>query len=307
MLKKFREGVVYPIPPAFKKDQSLNIDAVCDYLYFLKVNNCKTIMTTAGTSKYNLLDDDEIKLLNTVVGNSELTSIIGLPAKSTTNLQPLLKHAESTDADAIMLLYPDRYYCDEDIIEFFFDVADRSTKPIFFHGMFMRNAKGGQYEYSPELCAKLKAHKNIVGMKEESINLNTGYGISKVADPFFIVVPAGGSCRRFNYCYPAGAQTFLGGIGNVWPQIENKYFEAVKSKDIDLANRIVTELEDPFMACAKQLGWHKFLRVILNKKELLKSEIRKPFSVPRTQEVQSVLACIENIETKLAESFEGII
>ena len=54
---------VYPIPPSFKNEE-LELNSTKKYLDFLNQEGAKIIMSTAGTSQYNLMDIEEIRKFN---------------------------------------------------------------------------------------------------------------------------------------------------------------------------------------------------------------------------------------------------
>ena len=54
---------VFPIPPAYDKDGNLDLNAVRKYIKYLEKNGVEVIMTTAGTSQFNLLTLNDIILL----------------------------------------------------------------------------------------------------------------------------------------------------------------------------------------------------------------------------------------------------
>ena len=55
---------VVPIPPSYNQNEEMMLGDVETYVKFLENSNVSTVMTTAGTSQYNLLSDDEIMSLN---------------------------------------------------------------------------------------------------------------------------------------------------------------------------------------------------------------------------------------------------
>lgn len=291
---QFSQSVVYPIPPAFLADESLDLDAISKYLDWLYDNGARVVMTTAGTTRFNLLSDPEIREINRRVARFKGNSIIAFPPLSEKHLGSYLFDLGASKElrsgrTAVMLMYPDRHYNDSDIVDFYFRMADSIEMPVMFHGMFMREATGGTYQYTDKLCHEIKQHHNIIGMKEESLDLNQAYSISKLADNDFVVIPAGGSCRRYIYCQPAGAQTFLGGIGNIWPEIEESYFMHCKESRHQQAWDIVRIFEDPFMAVGKKIGWHKLLQIALEFTQRMPTHTRKPFSEPTEEEIFKVM------------------
>jgi dihydrodipicolinate synthase/N-acetylneuraminate lyase len=206
-----------------------------------------------------------------------------------------------------MLMYPDRYYSDEDVCGYFFRAADKLEIPAMIHGMFMRHATaGGTYDFTPSIVAKLKEHPNIMGMKEESTSYEMAYKVCRQADDGFLIFPAGGSCRRFLLTHPAGAQNFLGGIGNIYPEIEEAFFESLKRgaflsdpDDINPAHKIVERYEDPLFEVFGPIGWHRALQIALVEKGLLKTSNRPPFAEARPEHVNAVRKVLQLIESRL--------
>lgn len=307
--QKFLDGVIYPIPPAFTPDDELDCDAVRRYLSYLYENGAKIILVTAGTSRFNLLDDAELKRFNAACLEFPGVKILGLPPLPTKLVEDWLDcincRQSSEPPDGVILLYPDRYYDDDSIRDYFYHAADISSVPIIVHGMFMRNAvSGGMYEFTLDLIAKLKEHTNILGIKEESISFESAYRASRSADDSFLVFSAGGSCRRFLLTHPAGAQNFLGGIGNIYPQIEEAFYSAMKDGRRQTAYKIVRRYEDPLFETFGPIGWHRALQIALDVKDLLPSANRKPFAVAQQSHVTAVRQVLNLIESRL--DLEGL-
>ena len=74
---------VYPISPSFDENEKLELVSTIKYLNYILKQDGKIVMTTAGTSQYNLLSVDEVRSLNLcVVNNFKEQKILGLPALS---------------------------------------------------------------------------------------------------------------------------------------------------------------------------------------------------------------------------------
>ena len=52
------QNVVLPIPPSYHKDGTLDRTQTSKYVQWLEKSGVKCIMTTAGTSQFNLLKKD---------------------------------------------------------------------------------------------------------------------------------------------------------------------------------------------------------------------------------------------------------
>ncbi len=145
-----------------------------------------------------------------------------------------------------------------------------------------------------------KEHENILGMKEENLSFEAAYKVSRQADKTFFVFSAGGSCRRFLLTHAAGAQNFLGGIGNIYPKIEESFYRAIKNGNYEQAHQIVRRYEDPLFAVFGPIGWHRALQIALRDKQLLPTCNRMPFAKALPEHVESIREVLKQIETKLA-------
>jgi len=293
-------GVIYPIPPAFDDNDELDVKSIERYLSHLSAHGAKIILVTAGTARFNLMTDQEIEKFNEVCMSFDGIKILGLPPRHNKGLTRHINLINSLEPDAVLAMYPDRYYSDDNIYDFFYDVAVRSDVPVMIHGMFMRHATaGGTYNFTPELVRRLKEINGIVGMKEESTTFELAYKVSREADDGFIIFPAGGSCRRYLLTHPAGAQNFLGGIGNIYPEIEEAFYAAMKDGDQRTAHMIVERYEDPLFKTFAPIGWHRALQVALELKKLLRTTNRPPFAKAHHHHKDAVGKVLTLIEERL--------
>jgi len=295
------DSPVYPIAPSFLENEDFDIKTTEKYINYLQGNGANVIMTTAGTSQYNLLTRKEINLLNDIaVSNFNKQKIIGMPAVSTRELLVEIENVNKKKYTntAIMLLYPERFYYNSEIIEWAFSAADLSKYPVFLHGMFIRKGTGGTYNYTSELYNELIKHPNIWGTKEETNNLSTAFDVvDGIKNTDFSIIVAGGTLRRFMFLNPAGANSFLSGVGSIFPQIEEVFYKAHKNNDIVLCKKIIQEYETPLFNAFKNIGWHPALREALKIKGLCKFD-RKPFVQIKKEEKKQIKNIITKLETK---------
>ena len=75
---------VVAIPPSYDKDEKLETTTTAHYVRFLESQGTETVMTTAGTSQFNLLTTEEIHELNkSVAQNFTHQKILGVPMLAT--------------------------------------------------------------------------------------------------------------------------------------------------------------------------------------------------------------------------------
>jgi dihydrodipicolinate synthase/N-acetylneuraminate lyase len=301
-LPTISKNVVVPIPPSYSSGGELDLDNTRRYLDFLHKGGVQVIMTTAGTSQFNLLSAEEIRSLNQICGEHfPGFAILGLPPLADAHgIEEIdfynglnLKNA------ALMALYPERHYGGDEMVRSFHAQADASSYPLFFHGMFMRGGTGGIFDYTAELVNELAQHKNIVGMKEECTTLAAGFSLcSGIENSDFITIVAGGSKRRFMHLGAAGAHTFLAGLENLFPGLDAQFLKAYQAGDLQACNAHLQKFETPFFKVFMRLGWHAALRAGL---EILgySSGSRMPFPRLKDDDLDAVRGVIKKIMGRL--------
>jgi len=293
---------VIPIPPSFDKNQNLDIISVSKYVKYLENKGACTVMTTAGTSQYNLLDIDEIHSLNkTIVDSFKGSKILGVPALATRSAIKFIEEAEDNYVDEntrLMCLYPDRFYSSKTIQDYFLSLRSASSDPLYIHGMFMRSGTGGNWDFDSATLKSLINKGVVEGMKEENSSLAASFGfvddIRGFSESFDIIV-AGGSMRRHQFLANAGANSFLAGVGNFFPEIEISYCQ--KLDDGKSITKEI-ELETDLFRVFSQYGWHKSLRIGLSELQLGCSYDRKPWPARQEKACKDIASILETIRNK---------
>lgn len=254
---------VYAIPPSFKNDE-LELKSTIQYLEDLESQGATRVLTTAGTSQFNLLSLDEIYKLNKcLVDNFPKEKILGLPALSLKHLKEEIQKLNNLKSrnTKILVLFPERYYSDEQVISFFEEVCDLSNYPIYLHGNILRKGNGGSYEYSNKLLQKLSKIKKFKGIKEEYSSLDVS--IKNIPNLDLDIIVAGGSMRRFWTLEPFGATSFLTGVGNFNPVHSERFYDFYHSGNHNKCKEIIQKIEKPLFDTFMSIGWHASMREAL--------------------------------------------
>ena len=295
---KIAKSLVVPIPAMYDTYGGINKLSVLNYLKFLKDGGVNCVMTTAGTSQFNMLAKREVAKLNYTVAAEGFSSyILGIPPTNTVTtieqIKSLQKMIGKKSNKCVMLLYPERYYDDETIAGHFYRCADSSEIPVIIHAMFMRQGNGGWYDYSPELINKLVEHPNIIGIKEETSELGKAYNTcNKINTDDCVVIAAGGSMRRFNALKPTGIQTWLSGVGNMFPQAELAF-----RKDTSKIN-IIKDFENPMFDVFMKIGWHKAMRESIRQLAVGCIINGSPFATVADEEIKAIKNVLEELKEK---------
>lgn len=276
-------GPVIPLPTPFNEKGEVDHVAMTHYVQFLADAGIPAVMTTVGTSRFNLVSNEEIKKLNEAVvagAKGKAQSIVANPpVGSLTTAIEFAQHAESIGADYFLAYFPERYYGEENTFKFF-EALDKSlTKTkILIHEMPMRNGLGGgQVQYSLELLDRLLALPHVVGLKEEALDAEYSNKIvERYSDKAIIIGAGGGMSRYLLRDHQRGSKAFLGGIGNFNPALELEFYQAITNGNKARAEEIVNTIEIPYFNDVVPMGWHPTLKAALGLKKLMPRFERAP-------------------------------
>jgi len=304
MMEKFNNKPVFPVSPSYDPDGSLSTTGSIKYVKYLESNGAEVIMTTAGTSQFNLLSLAEIRELNiSVCNNFKKIKIVGIPALSKRDLVAEIKfydkHIEDKKDVVLLLLYPERFYDNETVSRYFSDVEKISDFNLMIHGKEIRKGTGGIKEYDADLLNHILAKTSkIIGMKEECGSFELGYDTIRKLPENFITIVAGKSIRRYEFLKKAGATTFLSGVGSFYPQFEVEYFSSKNRQDfLDIENNLF----DTFMS----IGWHKSMRNAIRYMKVGCEHDRQPFPTFSPQEKREIVSRLREVEEFLSSVEEA--
>lgn len=282
-------GTVIPLPTPFNEDETVDHDSLAKYVSFLVDRGIPNLMTTVGTSRYNLLSADEIKAVNetvvkTAAGKAK-TIVANPPFGRQADAVEFAEHSKQIGADLFLAYYPERYYGDEYLLDFFGKISDAAEIGVLIHEMPMRNGLGGgSVQYPLSTLHKLLDIPNVVGLKEEALDMAySGSVVRELADKA-VIIGAGGGMSRYLRDYWSGAQAFLGGVGNFHPALEIEFFEAIQAKNYGKAYGIVNDVEIPFFQKIVPFGWHPSLKAMLSLRGHMQPFERKPMKQTTKEE-----------------------
>ena len=289
-IRKMHTRTVIGLPAAYNQDESLDTKSTVRYLRYLQDEGAATVMTTAGTSHFNLLNLEEIHTLNQTVAQSfDGEKILGVPALSIMEAATFVERSnEYIDSSCrLMFLYPERFYNEAVIVDYMSRLREHTNNKIYIHGKTIRCATGGTWDYNASVINALYERNVLQGIKEEHSSLAKSYDFVSRINPKVDVIVAGGSMRRYEYLRSAGANSFLAGVGNLFPRIERAYLNG----QIDDPLGKEKQMFDVFM----KYGWHKSLRIALKYLDLTCYHDRSPWPEPTPSEVEEITQVVERI------------
>jgi len=285
---------IVAIPPSYDKEERLELESTVVYLKYLKTHGAQCVMTTAGTSQFNLLATEEIIDLNACISESfEGAKILGIPPASTTEACDFVHASRSyLGKDAkLMALYPDRFYGEDVVVDYLQRICEAAGDSVYLHTQKMRSGISGDWNYDCDIINRLYDLGYVAGIKEEHPNLQASYNFVRHLNPNLDVIVAGGSMRRLAFLESAGANSLLAGVGNLFPDIENEFLAGHdKMKHLQTEARLF----DVFMAN----GWHKSLRASLKILNLTCLNDRNPWPNCDDQCINQISEVIRDIKNE---------
>src|SRR5210317_885699 len=140
---KIESSPVYPLITPFKKSGSIDYRSLNNYINYLTNSGVKVIISTVGTSRFNLLDNSEVVEINNkfieFVNGKSITLCAGPIYGSFEVNKKALQEAINSGGNGYLAIYPERFYSEESIQKFYFDLAEKSSIPIFIHQMSLRS------------------------------------------------------------------------------------------------------------------------------------------------------------------------
>ncbi len=302
-------GPVFPIPTAFDQDGNIDFDELARYTTYLVDSGAQNLMLTVGTSRYNLLETEEIIQVNAAVAKaakqrSASVNVIvtnGLTG-STRTAQKIARAAEEDGADALILFYPERYYKDEHVIDYYKAVLDATQSiKLMMHEMPMR--AGGarcqnQAHYSLELIEKLFSFERVVGMKEESGNYSHSYEIIKRYAKTHSIIIAGAGKRLFMSYLPYGAQSYLVGVGSLVPKLAMRFWHHLQNGELEEAYQIERDFEAKYFDVTFNIGWHPTMKEGMHYLGLMSPYEREPLKRISDKDRKALTDRIDELELK---------
>jgi dihydrodipicolinate synthase/N-acetylneuraminate lyase len=255
-------------------------------------------MTTVGTSRFNLMSQDEILAVNEtvarVVDGRAIMIAAGNQAGSVASNIQWAQHAEAIGADAYIAFFPERWYGDEAVFNFFKQLTDSVSIGIMIHEIPMRSGYGGHMQFSLDLLERLLSLPGLVGMKEECMDGGYAYRLYRRLEGKCAIIGAG-AMRNFMRDFHAGAKSNLVGLGSFFPKVEIAFQKALKEGKMELAHKIVRDYEDPYFDLAVELGWHPQLKEALHLFGLMPPHERPPMSRLTAEKQARLRACFESL------------
>lgn len=194
------------------------------------------VMGTTGES-VTVTPEEKKEILQFVVENNEskLPIVYGIGGNNTQEVCKLLTSTNLKGVDAILSVSP--YYnkpSQEGIYQHFVKVADASPLPVLLYNVPGRTSSN----ITAETTLRLAAHKNIIGIKEASGNLEQCMKIVRSMPKDFLLIS--GDDMLTVPLYALGGKGVISVLANAYPTIFKKM------KDLSFAGNLAKANQEQF-------------------------------------------------------------
>jgi N-acetylneuraminate lyase/4-hydroxy-tetrahydrodipicolinate synthase len=227
-------GVIPPMITPFDEQGEVDEKALREVVAFLKTRvnglficgsyGCGPLMTPEQRKTVVEVTVDEV--------SGAIPVIVHVGAISTDVSVDLAKHAAAAGADRVASVPPYYYSHGPAVVkEHFRKLAEAVDIPVYVYN----NPKTVGYAISPQLAAELK-EVGVAGVKDSSFDIMVYSGYQVSCGPEFDVVV--GTEVLFWPASVIGAQAFIPGLGNAFPETMNQLYTASMLRDCDKAREL---------------------------------------------------------------------
>jgi len=226
------------VTPFSKSGESVNFNVLKDLIDFQIENGTKALVILGTTGEASTISFDErIKIIEFAVkyANGRIPVIAGAGSNDTQTAVLNSTTYEKLGVDALLIVTP--YYnksTQKGLIAHYTEIAENVNIPIILYNVPGRTG----VNILPSTVKKLSEHKNIVGIKEASGNMEQVSEIIRICGPNFKVYS--GDDALIVPILSIGGSGVISVVSNIVPNLVNELCESFfkgevsKSKDLQL-------------------------------------------------------------------------
>ncbi len=309
-INKYFNGPIFTIFTPFKEDFSIDYSSIEKYINFLFQGGAKVFYVMAYNSRYSQLNNEEIIKLNKFCINcvkkldeSNLIIVADPIHCSTQESIKFALSAKENGGDAISLIMREKYFSDEQVLEHFEMVGERSGLPIVIHEMpFLSGFDGTQMNWPETLISRLGEINHIIAIKEDAKNLDISKIVLKL-EPNIRTIFAG-TKKTFLPLKKYGLKSYLNGISIIDARIGIKFWEFWNNDNYEGMNWIIQNLESPFFdGPVSKYGWHRCNKALLEAAGLMHRRDRMPMPTLKKEELNEIILIYEKLKKSIDDLF----
>src|SRR5436309_3076956 len=272
-------GILLPITTPFTAGEDFDAEALVSNLTKWNDTGVTGYVVLGSTGERVNLDEREyVQVIETARKAIPETFlfIVGAGQQSTRNTIKEIERATKAGAEAALVITPSFYrsaISQDALVTHYLTVADASSIPIILYSM--PDLTGIKIE--PETAARLSEHKNIIGMKDSSADVDRfAETVQSVPEDFAMLI---GNGTVLCEALQAGAEGGILAVGCAAPELCIEIYRAVHAGEIDRASTLQGKLTPLALAVTKTYGIGG-LKTAMDMAGYVGGAVRAPLQLP---------------------------
>lgn len=301
-LRKMLVGPVVAVTTPFKDDLSIDFDGLRSLVDFYCDSGIGPLIVAGSTGEFfSMTDEERMSVIRVAIeqARGRLPIIAGCAHSGTQLAAELVKQADALGAVGTMVTPP--YYGFsgfEGLKRHYEIIGEQSDLPVlvYFSGAVRHLVT--DFTANPDLLGELAKLPNVAGFKDSTEHFWFLRDISiKLKDKIAIVASAGLGYYLWAYDYSAPA--WITGIGNIWPEKEIGFYEAIKKGDREAAFKIAFEQDRPYIQYIKgkpkRYNYWAAVKALLDMEGLPGGRMRPPLLDWPSEDLGELRAAMQQI------------
>lgn len=280
-VRKSLTGPIVAMTTPFNADLSVDFDGLRALTDYYVDSGIKTVIVAGSTGEFHTMSDDERRqVIQAVVeqANGRITVIAGCAHSGSELAADLVEFSQEIGADAAMVTPPYYGFAGFEGLKKHYEViGERSDLGIvvYFSGAVM--SKVQPLIANPNLLYELCDLPNVIAFKDATANWAYYRDISTELEGKVAVMGSAGM-NYYLWGHIFGSPCFLTGLGNIWPKVELDFAAALDSGDRATAEKIVKEIDVPYLKAMVAPGHNYWagVKVLLDAEGLPGGPVRPP-------------------------------
>ena len=272
-------GLLLPITTPFTESEDIDVAGLTSNLSKWNQTGITGYVVLGSTGERVNLDEREyVQVIETArkAIPETFSFIVGAGKQSTRNTIKEIERATKAGAEAALVITPSFYrsaITQDALVTHYRAVADASSIPIILYSM--PDLTGIKIE--PETAARLSEHKNIIGMKDSSADVDRfAETVQSVPEDFAMLI---GNGTVLCEAMQAGAEGGILAVGCAAPELCIEIYRAVHAGEIDRASTLQGKLTPLALAVTKTYGIGG-LKTAMDMAGYVGGAVRAPLQLP---------------------------
>lgn len=290
-------GVIPPMVTPTTDDRSeVDRDTLGSFTEFLVDGEVDALFPCGSIGEFSSLTNEQrLDVIETVVANSgDCPVLAGCGGTSVGEVKNLIADADYAGADAAVVVTP--YYLagtDDGLVDFYDRLAEDSALPIVLYDIPSLTGTN----LSVDVVADLASRENIVGIKDSTGDIIHHQRIIESTPESFQTLQ--GMAELAVSSLDIGADGFVAGPANVYPEPVSKIYEAHQRGDRESAIRRWQSVSNPVVTATRPLATSAGLKYLLHCQGRDVGDPLPPLSPPTEADKARLDRCHERVQASV--------